>query len=172
MRAIDVAPVVLLGAAAYALTAPAATAYAEGPGGASSTTGYTVTPSVVAPGSQVVLAARGCSATATAGSGVFDTVTIPPGGTAAATVDRDARPGVAHEVTFICDASPAATVAVAIVVGPAPGAPATAAAVRGGRGGDTDRTRTAEVAAGTAAAVVTATAAVHVVRHRKESRPR
>ncbi|MFF2327405.1 MULTISPECIES: hypothetical protein [unclassified Streptomyces] len=69
MRAIGVAPVALLGAAVLPLTSPAATACAGTSGGASSATGYTVTPSVIAPGSQDVLAARGCSTTTTTGSG-------------------------------------------------------------------------------------------------------
>ncbi|WP_406385570.1 hypothetical protein [Streptomyces sp. NBC_01618] len=59
MRAIGVAPVALLGVAVLALTAPAATAWAETSGGASSATGYTVTPSVIVPGSQVALVAPG-----------------------------------------------------------------------------------------------------------------
>lgn len=70
MRAIRVAPVALLGAAALALTGPAVTAYAATAGGPSGGgNGYTVTPSVVAPGGKVTLAARGCSTTATASSG-------------------------------------------------------------------------------------------------------
>src|SRR5690242_10829372 len=104
MRAIRVAPVALLGAAALALTGPAVTAYAATAGGPSGGgNGYTVTPSVVAPGGKVTLAARGCSTTATASSGVFDTVTIPMNGSAQATVDWDAKPGAAYEVTFICN---------------------------------------------------------------------
>ncbi|MEU6014264.1 hypothetical protein ABZ826_09420 [Streptomyces sp. NPDC047515] len=176
MRVIGVAPVALLGAAALVPTVAAASAYAATSTGASSATGYTVTPSVIAPGSQVVLAARGCSTTATAGSGVFDTVTIPRGGTAAATVDRDARPGTAYEVTFICNTSPDSTAKVGLTVGkasgaPTPGAPVAPAGVQGPLGDGVDRTRAAEVAAGTALAVVTATAAIHVVRLRKGSRP-
>ncbi|MFJ1678064.1 hypothetical protein ACIODT_24200 [Streptomyces sp. NPDC088251] len=176
MRAIGAAPVALLGAAVLTLTAPAATASAETSGGASSATGYTVTPSVIAPGSQVTLAARGCSTTATAGSGVFDTVTIPRGGTAAATVDRDARPGAAYEVTFICNTSPGATAKAGLTVGtpsaaPTASAPVAPAGARGGIGGGIDRMNTAQVAAGTALAVVTATVTIYVVRLRKESRP-
>ncbi|MFG2629102.1 hypothetical protein [Streptomyces sp. NPDC048473] len=176
MRAIGVAPVALLGAAALALTAPAAIAYAETSGGASSATGYTVTPSVIAPGSQVTLAARGCSTTATAGSGVFDTVTIPRGGAVAATVDWDAKPGAAYEVTFICNTSPGSTAKAGLTVGAASGAPTTgtpvsSAGAEGGLGGSVDRMNAAEIAAGTALAVVTATGTIYVVRERKESRP-
>ncbi|MEV8453226.1 hypothetical protein AB0467_11690 [Streptomyces sp. NPDC052095] len=93
MRSIRVAPVALLGAAALVLTAPAAYAYAAASGGVSPATGFTVTPSVNPPGSQVALAARGCPTTATAGSGVLDTVTVARGGYVASTVGRDARPG-------------------------------------------------------------------------------
>ncbi|WP_327371631.1 hypothetical protein [Streptomyces sp. NBC_01217] len=175
MRAIGAAPVALLGAAALALTAPAATAYAETSGGASSATGYTVTPSVIAPGSQVTLAARGCSTTATAGSGVFDTVTIPRGEAVAATVDWDAKPGAAYEVTFICNAPPGSTAKAALTVGAPSGAPTgtpgpPAGVLSGAEGGD-DRMNAAEIAAGTALAVVTATGTIYVVRERRQSRP-
>ncbi|MFB7533715.1 hypothetical protein ACFC0C_36980 [Streptomyces sp. NPDC056178] len=176
MHAIGVAPVALLGATALVPTVAAASAYAATSTGASSATGYTVTPSVIAPGSQVVLAARGCSTTATAGSGVFDTVTIPRGKTAAATVDRDARPGAAYEVTFICNTSPDSVARVGLTVGPAPGVPTTGtpvapAGVQGPPGDGVARMNAAKVAAGTAVAVVAATAAIHVVRLRRESRP-
>ncbi|WP_327271376.1 hypothetical protein OG609_03430 [Streptomyces sp. NBC_01224] len=176
MRAIGAAPVALLGAAALALTAPAATAYAATSGGASSATGYTVTPSVIVPGSQVILAARGCSTTATAGSGVFDTVTIPRGAAVATTVDRDAKPGAAYEVTFICNTSPGSTAKAGLTVraasdAPATSTPASPAGVQGGLGGSVDRMNAAEIAAGTALAVVTATGTIYVIRERKGSRP-
>ncbi|MFD4777172.1 hypothetical protein ACFWNU_25455, partial [Streptomyces sp. NPDC058427] len=65
MRAIRVTPVALLGAAALALTAPAVTAYAATSGGPSNGgSGYTVTPSVIAPGGPVCRAAHRCSTTA------------------------------------------------------------------------------------------------------------
>ncbi|WP_406499590.1 hypothetical protein OG936_33095 [Streptomyces sp. NBC_00846] len=104
MRAIGVAPVALLGVAVLALTSPAATPWAETSGGASSATGYTVTPSVIMPGSQVALAARGCSTTATtatAGSGVVDTVTSQTrhrkaGGNLPASVGERASRGDVH----------------------------------------------------------------------------
>ncbi|MFF9568739.1 hypothetical protein [Streptomyces sp. NPDC014685] len=175
MRSIRVAPVALFGAAALALTAPAAFASVASSGGASSATGYTVTPSVIAPGGQVTLAARGCSATATAGSGVFDTVTIPAGGSAAATVDRDAEPGASHEVTFICGAPPGTTAKVRLTVAAASRAPTTGSAVapagvRGGLGGGGPST--AELVAGTVLAVAATTGAVHMARRRGEGRPR
>ncbi|MER5495810.1 MULTISPECIES: hypothetical protein [unclassified Streptomyces] len=174
MRSIRVAPVALLGAA-LALTVPAAIASAASSGGASSATGYTVTPSVIAPGGQVTLAARGCSATATAGSGVFDTVTIPGGGSAAATVDWDAKPGSSHEVTFICSAPPGSTAKVRLTVAAASRAPTAGSAVapagvRGGLGGGGPST--AELVAGTVLAVAAATGAVHMARRHGENRPR
>ncbi|WP_326769545.1 hypothetical protein OG978_37875 [Streptomyces sp. NBC_01591] len=175
MRAIRVAPVALLGAAALALTAPAAIAYAATSGGASSATGFTVTPSVITPGSQVTLAARGCSTTSTAGSGVFDTVTIPRGGSVAATVDWDAKPGASYEVTFICNSPPGSTAKSGLTIAAAPGTTAAvstvaAAGVQGGLGGSIGTMDATQIAAGTALAVVLAAGAVHVARRRRESR--
>ncbi|KOU40321.1 hypothetical protein ADK53_09940 [Streptomyces sp. WM6373] len=66
--------------------------------------GFTLTPSTVAPGGQVVLAVSGCNAAySTASSGVFDTVSISRGQTVRVTVDRDARPGALYSVSFTCN---------------------------------------------------------------------
>ncbi|MEJ8641252.1 hypothetical protein WKI68_06720 [Streptomyces sp. MS1.HAVA.3] len=66
--------------------------------------GFTLTPSTVAPGGQVVLAVSGCNAAyATASSGVFDTVSIARGQTVRVTVDRDARIGALYSVAFTCN---------------------------------------------------------------------
>ncbi|MGW2181483.1 hypothetical protein ACWCXX_25950 [Streptomyces sp. NPDC001732] len=173
MPAIPVAPVALLGAAALVLTAPAAIAYAASSGGAASATGYTVTSSVIAPEGQVALAARGCSTIATAGSGVFDTVTIPGGGSVAATVDWDARSGASHEVTFNCNAPPGSTAKARLTIAAASGAPSTGSTVApaGVRGGIGDGIpSTAELAAGTVLAVAAATGAVHLARRHREGR--
>ncbi|GAA2983449.1 hypothetical protein JCM13580A_05680 [Streptomyces drozdowiczii] len=182
MRAIRVAPVALLGAAALALTAPAVTAYAATAGGPSGGgNGYTVTPSVVAPGGKVTLAARGCSTTATASSGVFDTVTIPVNGSSQATVDWDAKPGAAYEVTFICNTSPSSTAKVSLTVSAATGTPTTSststraataspAGVQGGLGGSIDSANSGEIVAGTALAVAAGAGVVFFVRRRRESR--
>ncbi|MFJ8849844.1 hypothetical protein [Streptomyces sp. NPDC102437] len=176
MRAIGVAPVALLGAAALALTAPSAAAYGTTSGGASSATGFTVTPSVIAPGSQVTLAARGCSTTATAGSAVFDTVTIPAGGTRAATVDWDARPGASYEVTFICSTSPDPTAKSGLTIAAAP-APAGAtrpaaapAGAQGGLGGGIGTMNTVQIAVGAASAVAVVAGSALVARRRRERR--
>ncbi|MGW1227474.1 hypothetical protein [Streptomyces sp. NPDC001478] len=187
MRAIRVAPVALLGAAALALSGPAVTAYAATTGGPPSGGGYTVTPSVISPGGQVTLAAKGCSTTATASSGVFDTVTIPQNGTARATVDWDAKPGAVYEVTFICNTSPSSTAKVNLTVsaasaspttsstrspapGVSPGSTVSPAGVQGGLGGSIDSVGTGEIVAGTALAVAAATGTVFMVRRRRESR--
>ncbi|WP_406089563.1 hypothetical protein [Streptomyces sp. NBC_01013] len=182
MRAIRVTPVALLGAAALALTAPAVTAYAATTGGPSNSgSGYTVTPSVIAPGGQVTLAAKGCSTTATASSGVFDTVTIPKDGTGRATVDWDAKPGAVYEVTFTCNTSPSSTAKVNLTISAATSTPTTSstasavstaspAGVQGGLGGSIDSMNSGEIVAGTALAVAAAAGTVYVVRRRKESR--
>lgn len=182
MRAIRVTPVALLGAAALALTAPAVTAYAATTGGPSNSgSGYTVTPSVVVPGGQVTLAAKGCSTTATASSGVFDTVTIPRNGTGRVTVDRDAKPGAAYEVTFVCNTSPSSTARVNLTISAATSTPTTSstsspvssaspAGVQGGLGGSIDSMNSGEIVAGTALAVAAAAGTVFVVRRRRENR--
>ncbi|MGW6858023.1 hypothetical protein [Streptomyces xanthophaeus] len=85
------------------LAAPAATAAEAGTQKVTSF-GFTLTPSTVAPGGQVVLAVSGCdAASATASSGVFDTVSIERGKTARVTVDRDARRGAQYSVSFTCN---------------------------------------------------------------------
>ncbi|WP_406423738.1 hypothetical protein OH809_04550 [Streptomyces sp. NBC_00873] len=171
MRAIGVAPVALLGAAALALTAPAATAYAVTSGGAPGATGYTVAPSVIAPGGQVTLAARGCLTTATASSGIFDSVTIPRGGSASATVDWDAKPGASYEVSFICNTSPTSTAEIGLTISaPTPTPGSTAIAPNGVQGdlGGIGRMNAAQLVGGTALAVAATTGAVFVVRRRNE----
>ncbi|MEV6678165.1 hypothetical protein AB0N09_15055 [Streptomyces erythrochromogenes] len=66
--------------------------------------GFTLTPSTVAPGGEVVLAVSGCNAAySTASSGVFDTESIARGQREMATVDRDARPGAVYSVSFTCN---------------------------------------------------------------------
>ncbi len=64
--------------------------------------GFSVTPSTIAAGGQVTLKVDGCSQTATASSGVFDTASISPGGSATRVVDWDAKPGAMYTVTFNC----------------------------------------------------------------------
>ncbi|MFI5617261.1 hypothetical protein [Streptomyces sp. NPDC051567] len=105
MGAIRTSATALLGAGAtgavLALTGPATATWAAAPSVASF--GFTVNPTSVAPGGQVVLAVSGCdAASASASSGVFDTVSIARGRTARVTVDRDARRGAQYSVTFTC----------------------------------------------------------------------
>jgi hypothetical protein len=101
MRAISVASLALIGAAALAFGAPAAIAADEGD--TVTPFGFTVTPTTVAPGGTVTLSATECEATAvTASSGVFDPVTLPEGRPATARISEDAKPGAEHQVTFDC----------------------------------------------------------------------
>ncbi|MFF7297108.1 hypothetical protein [Streptomyces sp. NPDC008265] len=91
-----------------ALCAPAATAAEAGSRQEQrqrqTSFGFTLTPSTVAPGGQVVLGVSGCNAAyATASSGVFDTVSIERGRTVRVTVDRDARRGALYSVSFTCN---------------------------------------------------------------------
>ncbi|MFD5032350.1 hypothetical protein ACFWM0_18320 [Streptomyces sp. NPDC058405] len=194
MRAIRAASAALLGVAAFALTTASSAAAVKDN---ATPFGYTVTPSTVAAGGKVLLAVTKCSTPATASSGVFDTVTIPSGSTAAATVDWDAKPGAKYEVTFTCNgvsaktnlaiaaaaktptpaptqtpAAPAATTQTpAQVATPAVGATSDAPlGVQGGVGGSIGGMNTAEIVAGTALVVAAATGTIYVARRRAESR--
>lgn len=101
MRVIPVASVALLGAAAFAIAAPAA--LADDGNHNITSFGFTVSPSTVAPGGTVTLNATGCEVpTVTVSSGVFDTVTLEEGHSATARVDDDAKPGAEYDVTFDC----------------------------------------------------------------------
>ncbi|MEV4970770.1 hypothetical protein [Streptomyces scopuliridis] len=176
MRAIRAASAALMAVSALVLTAPTATA---APGGGNAPFGFTVTPSTVAAGGRVTLSVTNCGTTATASSGVFDTVNIPSGRSATATVDWDAKAGATYQVTFTCNGqsgttslrisgatrnpTPAATVTrtTATVV---PGG------VRGGLGGSMAGVSTAELVGGTALVVAAATGTIYVVRRRAEDR--
>ncbi|WP_046494819.1 hypothetical protein [Streptomyces odonnellii] len=189
MRAIRAASAALLGVAAFALTAPAADAAVA----ADAPFGYSITPSTVAPGGRVTLAVTKCSTPATASSGVFDTVTIPSGRTATATVDWDAKAGARYEVTFTCNGvSAKTTLAVsnsARTPAPVPvptgttGTTGTSAAVpapagtvsspggvRGGLGGSIGGMNMAEILTGTALVVAGITGTVYAIRRRAEHR--
>ncbi|MBC2903742.1 hypothetical protein [Streptomyces cupreus] len=104
MRAIRVASAALLGVTALTLTAPAALAKGDD---YITPFGFSVLPSTIAAGGQVILRIDrdgGCEGPATVTSAVFDTVTIHPGHSqATAVVDWDAKPGAMYKVTFTCD---------------------------------------------------------------------
>ncbi|MHA5048987.1 hypothetical protein [Streptomyces sp. SD15] len=108
MRAIRVASAALLGVTALIFSVSAA--FAEngdrdsGSGDSNITSfGFDVQPSTIVAGGQVRLNVEDCDSAARVSSEVFDAVTIPRGqSSAAATVDRDAKPGAVYEVTFRC----------------------------------------------------------------------
>ncbi|WP_175409663.1 hypothetical protein [Streptomyces sp. TRM64462] len=172
MRAIGAASAALLGAAALALTAPTAAAVDS----------FVITPSTVAPGGRVTLSAPGCSGTAMASSGVFDTVTIPAGGSAVATVDWDARRGAVYTVSFTCAGGAPGTAQLTIARAPTTSSTAvptvtrtatviaTPSGVRGGLGGSVGGWNAGELVAGTALVVAAATGVVYVMRRRAENR--
>ncbi|MGI5358682.1 hypothetical protein ACQI4E_25665 [Streptomyces sp. CA-252508] len=183
MRAIGAASAALLGAAALALTAPAP-AVASGkyaPGD------FAISPSTVQPGGRVVLTAPGCSGTAMASSGVFDTVTIPAGRSATATVDWDARRGAVYTVSFTCAGGTPGTADLSIA--PATSTPTTSSTavptvtatrtvtttapsqgVRGGVGGSIGGLNAGQLAAGTGLVVAAATGVVFMLRRRADNR--
>ncbi|MFJ4840521.1 hypothetical protein [Streptomyces sp. NPDC088746] len=180
MRAIRVAPVALLGAAACFLMAPAASADVLN-GGTSTSFTPTITPSTVAPGGQVTLGAMGCTSNATAFSGVFDTVTIPSGRSASATVDWDARRGAVYEVTFRCGTTTrsanltitsgaTSSPTTSPTTAPTTSSTASPSGVLGGLGGSVDTMDPAEIAAGSALVAVAAAGAFHVLRKRRTAR--
>ncbi|MEU9063317.1 hypothetical protein AB0D13_31745 [Streptomyces sp. NPDC048430] len=188
MRAIRVAPVALLGAAACFLMAPAASADVFN-GGTSTSFTPTITPSTVAPGGQVTLGAMGCTSDATAYSGVFDTVTIPSGRSASATVDRDARRGAVYEVAFRCGTttrsanltitsgatsspttSPTTAPTTSPTTAPTTSSTASPSGVLGGLGGSVDTMDPAEIAAGSALVAAASAGAFYVLRKRRTAR--
>ncbi|MFE4369372.1 hypothetical protein ACFRMN_14270 [Streptomyces sp. NPDC056835] len=177
MRAIRAASAALLAVSALVLTAPTATAAVDG---GNAPFGFTVTPSTVAAGGRVTLSVTNCGSTATASSGVFDTVNIPSGRSATATVDWDAKAGATYQVTFTCNGqsgttslrisaatrnpTPAATVT------RTPGATVVPGGVRGGLGGSVGGINTTELVAGAGLVVAAATGTIYVVRRRAASR--
>ncbi|MFF4243152.1 hypothetical protein ACFYY2_01595 [Streptomyces sp. NPDC001822] len=171
MRAIRVAPVALLGAAAFLSMAPAASADSL-TGGTSTPFTPTITPSTVAPGGSVTLGAMGCAGDATAFSGVFDTTTIPRGRSATAMVDREARRGAVYEVTFRCgtttrSANLTISGSTTPTTTPTTSSTASPAGVLGGLGGSVDTMDPAEIAAGSALVATAAAGAVYVLRRRR-----
>ncbi|MFB8026930.1 hypothetical protein ACFQ6U_23325 [Streptomyces sp. NPDC056465] len=176
MRAIRVAPVALLGAAACFLTAPAASADVL-TGGTSTSFTPTITPSTVAPGGQVTLGAMGCTTDATAFSGVFDTTTIPSGRSATARVDSDARRGAVYEVTFRCGTTTRSAnltitsgATTTPTTAPTTSSTASPSGVLGGLGGSVDTMDPAEIAAGSALVAVASAGAFYVLRKRRTGR--
>ncbi|MFD9391948.1 hypothetical protein ACFWBB_14830 [Streptomyces sp. NPDC060000] len=106
MRAIRVASAALLGVTALTFSAPAAAA-GDDDNHYVMSNGYSVLPSTIAAGGQVILqvdrGTSGCRSSVTVHSGVFNTVVIPRGSSSAvAVVDRDARAGASYRVTFDC----------------------------------------------------------------------
>ncbi|MFJ4923319.1 hypothetical protein [Streptomyces sp. NPDC088725] len=199
MRVICRAVAALLGAGALALTASTASAAPAAPQGDITPFGFSITPSTVAAGGRVTLALTDCDTGATVTSAVFDTVTVPPGGTATATVDRDAKPGAQYRVRFSCGGE-SGTTALTIAGGspaprprptptPAPtrtvaptrvppltpvttarSSPLATGGVRGGLGGSVGGIDTGEIVGGTMLVVAAATGAVHVARRRADGR--
>ncbi|MFJ9824546.1 hypothetical protein ACIRSU_09225 [Streptomyces sp. NPDC101160] len=180
MRAIRAASITVLGAAALALAAPAAvSAAADGvpapkgggqPGKVASL--FVVSPSVVAPGGRVTLSAPGCASTATASSGIFDTVTIAPGSAATATVDLDAKRGAVYTVSFNCTGGVQGSVDLTISGGATstPTARSTVSVaprgVQGGLGGSMNSAHTWTMAGGGAMVLVAVGGVVYVIRRK------
>ncbi|WP_405201674.1 hypothetical protein [[Kitasatospora] papulosa] len=172
MRAIRVAPVALLGAAACLLMAPAASADVLN-GGTSTSFTPTITPSTVAPGGRVTLGAMGCTSDSTAFSGVFDTTTIPSGRSATTTVDQDARRGAVYEVTFRCGTTTRSanlTITSGATSSPTTSSTSSPSGVLGGLGGSVDTMDPTEIAAGSALVAVASAGALYVLRKRRTGR--
>ncbi|GGP94864.1 MULTISPECIES: hypothetical protein [Streptomyces] len=148
--------------------------------------GFTLTPSTVAPGGQVVLAVSGCNAAySTASSGVFDTVSIARGQTVRVTVDRDARPGALYSVSFTCNGETGSadlTIAggttrpttsstrTAATTAPAPVTTGAALGVRGGLGGSVAGMDPVELGAGAGLFLAAAGGTAYALRRRASGR--
>ncbi len=101
MPAIRALSAAMLGLGALALTA--CTSATAGDDVGNPGFGYNLQPETVAPGGRLSLPVQGCKEEATVTSGVFQTVTVPKGGTSAtAVIDRNARPGTSYDVAFRC----------------------------------------------------------------------
>ncbi|MFC4612751.1 hypothetical protein ACFO9E_34130 [Streptomyces maoxianensis] len=181
MRAIRAASAALLGVASFTLTTPTAVATDN----QVTSPVFSVSPATVAPGGRVTLSASGCNTTATATSGVFDTVSIRLGSSTTAVVDSDARVGGQYSVQFNCPGQGTGSFNITISGGrstPTIGSTATTAttaatttatapgAVRGGLGGSIAGLNAGQLAAGTALVVAAATATIFLVRRRAEGR--
>ncbi|GGY41587.1 hypothetical protein [Streptomyces omiyaensis] len=184
MRAIRAASTALLGAAALALAAPVTVAHAADGApapnprvrGAQAPGDFVVSPSLVAPGGRVTLSAPGCSSTATATAGIFDTVQIAPGSAVTATVDTDAKRGAVYTVAFNCSGGVQDTVDLTIS-GVSTATPTTGSTVlltprgvQGGLGGSQGGLESGEVAAGTALVLVAAAGSAYALRRRASAR--
>ncbi|MFJ9931516.1 hypothetical protein ACIRSJ_00205 [Streptomyces virginiae] len=148
--------------------------------------GFTLTPSTVAPGGQVVLAVSGCNAAySTASSGVFDTVSIARGQTVRVTVDRDARPGALYSVSFTCNGETGSadlTIAggttrpttsstrTGTATAPAPVTTGAALGVRGGLGGSVAGLDPVELGAGAGLFLAAAGGTAYALRRRASGR--
>ncbi|WP_329461753.1 hypothetical protein [Streptomyces sp. NBC_01431] len=186
MGAIRIASAALTGAAALSLAAPVAMAAGTSTNASNTTSfAFSVTPSMSAPGGQVTLNVTGCAGTATASSGVFNTVSIPPDSSRNATVDVNAKRGASYTVTFACG-SQRATSQLTIIGGsqptisstlrppstPTTTAPTTPLGVRGGLGGSVDTAGTWEMAAGAALVAAAGGGALFYLRRRVARRQR
>ncbi|MCH0539742.1 hypothetical protein I3F58_09230 [Streptomyces sp. MUM 203J] len=169
MRATGAASAALLGAAAFALTTPTTAAAQES---------FTVSPSTVSPGGRVTLSAPGCPGTAMASAAVFDTVTIPAGGSATATVDWDARRGTVYTVSFTCAGGAPGTARLTIARAPTTSSTAvptrtvtvTPSGVRGGLGGSVGGWNAGELAGGAALVAAATAGTVLIIRRRAVNR--
>ncbi|GGX30337.1 hypothetical protein [Streptomyces chryseus] len=183
MRAIRVTSAAALGLAALSLTVPAASAVDTK---APAVVG-TATPSTIAAGGQVTLFVSGCDGDAEATSAVFDTVVIPRGDTATATVDWDAKRGALYTITYTCledgrqgtsqltiagDARPTPTFTTLrpTVTTTATATRSPAGPARGGVGGSQGGMDAGEIAAGAALVLAATGGVVFVLRRRAGSR--
>ncbi|MFE5792578.1 hypothetical protein ACFQ8C_08365 [Streptomyces sp. NPDC056503] len=184
MRAIRAASTALLGAAALALAAPVTVAHAADGApapnprvrGAQAPGDFVVSPSLVRPGGRVTLSAPGCSSTATATAGIFDTVQIAPGSSVTATVDADAKRGAVYTVAFNCSGGVQDTVDLTIsgLATLSPTARSTVLltprGVQGGLGGSQSGIGAGTLAAGSALVIAAAAGSVYVIRRRASGR--
>ncbi|WP_030762923.1 hypothetical protein [Streptomyces sp. NRRL F-2664] len=179
-----VPPAFAAGARSGAEALPQAEKHAEKQARQVTSFGFTLTPSTVAPGGQVVLAVSGCNAAySTASSGVFDTVSIARGQTVRVTVDRDARPGALYSVSFTCNGETGSadltiaggttrptTSSTQTATAVAPVTTTSARGVRGGLGGSVAGMDPVELGAGAGLFLAAAGGAVYALRRRASGR--
>ncbi|WP_327305032.1 hypothetical protein OG730_16860 [Streptomyces sp. NBC_01298] len=171
MRAIRVASVTLLSTAAFALTAPSASANDGGTTPNVTSFGFTVSPATVAPGGTVTLNATECQdPLVKVSSGVFDAVELNEGKSATVKVDADAKAGAQYEVTFDCKGEKGTTTLTVAghSTGTGTGTTTPSKGVKAGLGGGAGGLNGTEIAAGSALLAGALGGGVYLMRRRAD----
>lgn len=181
LRTRRLATAAALTAVPFTLAGPAVAAATPSPSASSGSGGtmsnvtpfaFQLSPTTLAPGGTLALGVTGCDAgSATASSGIFNTVNLPNTGTkgeyvGATSIDATAKPGAQYTVTFTCGSSSGTTTLT--VTGGTTTTPTTMpnGAVKAGLGGTAHGRDTTEILAGTALAAAGLAGGLVLMRRR------